>query len=159
MMYYSKAIFWIWKEFFSKICDFFKFFFTFAQRNLQKMDKGCEPVNSLSEQRGEVGAERCAVEHGAREREQDRIEPGPSGAGAQPQQEQPREHDQRIQHIQRRPAERAAFCARCAQRVEHQPEREAQGRCQRREHRLVRYRGSHPKSLDQKPSPRCGVSA
>ena len=158
-MYYSKAIFRIWKEFFSEIRDFFKFFFTFAQRNFKKMDKSGNPVNGLSEQRDEPGAERRAVKRGAREREQDGIEPRPSGAGAQPQQEQPSEHDQCIQHIQRRPAERAAFCARCAQRVEHQPERKAQGRCQRREHRLVGYRGPHPKSLDQKLSPRCGVSA
>lgn len=123
------------------------------------MDKAYKLVNRLSEHGQQNRAERHAVEHCARGGEQDGVEPCASRAGAQPEQKEPREHDQRIEHIEQYTKRGAAFRARRAQRIEHQPERKAQRERERREHRLILYRGSHPKSLAQKPSPRCGVSA
>ena len=105
------------------------------------------------------GTERHAVEQRAGNGEEHGVRSCPTRAGAQPQQEQTREHRQRIEQIQRGSADSAAFRARRAQRVEHQPEREAQHQRQPCEHRLILYRGPHPKSFAQKPSPRCGVSA
>lgn len=111
------------------------------------------------EQRESKAAERHAVERGARSGEEHGVEPRAPGSGAQSKQEQPREHDERVQHVQRRSAHCAKSCARRAERVEHQPERIAQRDRERREHDLIRDRRPHPKSLAQKPSPRCGASA
>ncbi len=123
------------------------------------MDNTQELVNRFPEYGQQKRAERHAVEHGARGGEEDRVEPRAARAGAQTQQKQPREHDQRIEHIEQHAPGRAAVRTGRAQRIEHQPERKAQRERERREHRLILYRGSHPKSFAQKPSPRWGVSA
>ena len=103
------------------------------------MDKRRRSVNRFSKNRREPVAERDAVEHRACGCEENRVRACASGAGAQSQQKQTREHDQREEQIQRRPTENAAFCARRTQRVEHEPERKAQRERERREHRLIRY--------------------
>ena len=156
---YCKARIAIWKDFFCKFQGIFKFFFIFAQRTEQKPPQRGEFFNSASKYGQQNRAERQPVEQRAERGEQHGVESRAPRAGAQTQQEQPREHDQREQQVERRAAEGAALCARGAQRVEHQPEREAQHQRQRREHGLILHRGVHPKILLQKPSPRCGVSA
>ena len=156
---YSIAISQIWKEFFSLFPKIFKFYFIFYQRTLHETDKGGIFVNQLSEQREGEPAERHAVERGARTGEEHGVESRAPGSGAQPEQEQAREHDERIQDVQRRSADCAQPCARRAERVEHQPERIAQRDREHREHDLIRDGRPHPKSLAQKPSPRCGASA
>lgn len=103
-------------------------------------------------------AECNPVEQRAEPGEEQRIEPCAPRAGAQPQQEQPREDGERVEQVERGAAEGAQMRARCAQRVEHEPEREAERERERREHRLIGDRGLHPKSLAQKPSPRGAVS-
>ena len=97
-------------------------------------------------------AERETVERRAQRREEDGVEPRAPGAGAQPEQEQPREHHPRERQLEQDAPRGAAARAGCAQRVEHQPEREAHGQRQRRVHRLIPNRGAHPNSLAQKPS-------
>ena len=123
------------------------------------MDKRCTFVNSPAEQGRGKGAERHAVEQRAERGEKDGIEPRAAGGGAQPEQEQAREDDQREEHVEPRPREPAAAPSGRLQRVEHQSERVAQHERECREHGLLRHRGRHPKSLAQKPSPRWGVSA
>ena len=156
---YSIAISQFWKVFFCFFQKIFKFFFTFEQGLSENVDKDAQLVNHLTKHRQHDVTECRAVERGACDCEKHGVESRAPRAGAQPQQKKPREYNQRIDEIQRRPSECAAFCARCAQRVEYQPECKAQHQRQRREHRLIRHRGLHPKSFAQKPSPRCGVSA
>lgn len=155
---YSKARLRFWKVLFCNFPEIFKFFFTITKRPKQKGAYFGGFVKDESEGRQDEPAEREPVERGAERGEQERVEPGAAGAGAQPQQEDAREHDEREEHVEQRPAEGAAVRARGAQRIEHQPEREAQHERERREHRLIRHRGLHPKSLCQKPSPRGAAS-
>lgn len=155
---YSKARLRFWKVFFCNFPEIFKFFFTFPERPEQKGVQFLDSVKDPLKNGQHEPAEREPVERGAEGGEQERVEPRASRAGAQPQQEDAREHDQREEHVQQRPAEGAAVRARGAQRIEHEPEREAQHERERREHRLIRHRGLHPKSLCQKPSPRGAAS-
>ena len=159
MIQYFNAKSGICKAFFCVFRNFFKFIFIFAQRPPQNVDKARYPVSQAAEQRREHGAERDAVEQRARGGKEDGVQPCAARAGAQPQKKQPHEHDQRIHEVERSAAEGAAVRTGCAQRIEHQPERKAQHERERREHDLILYRGLHPKSFAQKPSPRCGVSA
>lgn len=138
---------------------FFKFFFTFPNRPKQKGRQFGQFVKNPLKNRQDEPAERESVERRAEGCEEQRVESGPTGAGAQPQQEDAREHDQREDHVEHPAAERTAVRTGRTQRVEHEPECEAQHECQRREHRLILHRGLHPKSFCQKPSPRGAVSA